>query len=103
MKPRSKDKKIQILIADQELSELQRHTVSMAESFGLDGRIENYQGKRPIGVYAWDLECLIDVIDIALDDPRDYPDRNSEDYKVLKKLHNRLKDEYQKNFEKLKG
>jgi len=99
MKPRSKDKKIQILISDQELSELKRHTVSMAESFGLDSRIENYLGKRPIGLYAWDLECLIDVIDIVLDDPRDYPDRNSEDYKVLKKLHNRLKNEYQKNFE----
>ena len=82
MKPRSKDKKIQSLISDQELSELKRHTVSMAESFGLDSRIGNYQGKPPIGLYAWDLECLIDVIDIGLDDPRDYRDRNSEACKV---------------------
>ena len=48
---------------------------------------------------SWDLECLIDVIDIALDDPRDYPDRSSEEYKALKGLHNRLKDEYQINFD----
>lgn len=99
MKPGSKDKKLKILISGKELSELQRHTWSMAEAFGLDRRIENYQGKRPIGLYRWDLDCLIDVIDIALDDPRDYPDKNSEEYKVLKGLHNRLKDEYQVAFE----
>ena len=99
MKPGSKDKKIEILISGIELSELQRHTSSMAEAFGLDRRIDNYQGKRPIGFYRWDLDCLIDVIDIALDDPRDYPDRNSEEYKALKRLHVRLKDEYQRNFD----
>jgi len=99
MKPGSKDKKIQILISGKELSELKRHTWSMAEAFGLDRRIENYQGKRPIGLFRWDFECLIDVIDIALDDPRDYPDRSSTGYNTLKKLHNRLKDEYRKNFD----
>jgi hypothetical protein len=71
----------------------------MAEAFGLDRRIENYQGKRPIGLFRWDFDCLIDVIDIALDDPRDYPDRSTDEYKVLKELHNRLKDEYQINFD----
>jgi len=99
MKPGSKDKKIQILISGEELSELKRHTWSMAEAFGLDRRIENYQGKRPIGLFRWDFDCLIDVIDIALDDPRDYPDRKSAEYNALKKLHKRLKDEYQKNFD----
>jgi len=99
MKPGSKDKKIKILISGKELSELQRHTWSMAEAFGLDRRIENYQGKRPVGFYRWDLDCLIDVIDIALDDPRDYPDKSSGGYKTLKELHNRLKNEYQMNFE----
>ena len=99
MKPGSKDKKIKILISGKELSELQRHTWSMAEAFGLDRRIENYQGKRPIGFSRWDLDCLIDVIDIALDDPRDYPDKSSGGYKALKELHYRLKNEYQINFE----
>jgi len=71
----------------------------MAEAFGLDRRIDNYQGKRSIGLYQWDLDCLIDVIDIALDDPREYPDRTILEYKALKKLHIRLKDEYHKNFD----
>jgi hypothetical protein len=99
MKPGSKDKKIKILISGKELSELQRHTWSMAEAFGLDRRIENYQGTRPIGLYRWDLDCLIDVIGIALDSPKDYPNITSEGYKALKELHNRLKSEYQINFE----
>ena len=99
MKPGSKDKKIKVLISGNELSELQRHTWSMAEAFGLDRRIENYQGTRPIGLFRWDLDCLIDVIDIALDNPNDYPDKTSEEYHVLKNLHDRLKNEYQINFE----
>jgi len=99
MKPGSKDKKIKILISGKELSEIQRHTCSMAEAFGLDRRIENYQGKCPIGFYSWDLDCLIDVIDIVLDDPGNYPDKSSEEYKALKKLQDRLKDEYQINFD----
>lgn len=99
MKPGSKDKKIQILISGNELSELKRHSGSMAEAFGLDRRIDNYQGKRSIGLYRWDLDCLIDVIDIALDDHREYPDITTEEYKALKKLHNRLKDEYHRNFD----
>ncbi|RJQ59833.1 MAG: hypothetical protein C4530_08725 [Desulfobacteraceae bacterium] len=99
MKPGSKDKKIQILISGQELSELKRHTWLMAEAFGLDRRIENYQGRRPIGFFRWDFDCLIDVIDIALNDPKDYPDKSSKEHGALKKLHDRLKDEYRKNFE----
>ncbi len=99
MKPGSKDKKIQILISGIELSELQRHTWSMAEAFGLDRRIENYQGKRPIGLYQWDLDCLIDVIEMALNDPKDYPEKESAEYNALYGLHNRLKKEYETNFE----
>ena len=99
MKPGSKDKKLQILISGIELSELQRHTSLMAEAYGLDRRIDNYKGKHPIGLYRWDLDCLIDVIDIALDDPIEYPDKSSEGYKALEMLHIRLKDEYQGNFD----
>ncbi len=71
----------------------------MTEAFGLDRWIENYQGKRPIGFYQWDLDCLLDVIDIVLNDPKDYPDRNTEGFKVLKELYNRLKSEYEINFD----
>jgi len=51
MKPGSKDKKIKIKISGKELSELKRHTWLMDEAFGLDRRIENYQGKRLIGFF----------------------------------------------------
>ena len=49
----------------------------MSKSFGLDTRIENYQGKRPIGFCSWDLECLLDVIDHVLKDGKEYPDKTT--------------------------
>jgi hypothetical protein len=48
----------------------------MAEAFGLDRRIEAYSGKRPIGLYRWDLDCLLAVMDLALKDLRAYPEKN---------------------------
>jgi hypothetical protein len=48
MKPGKRDKKVNILIQGKELFELKRHAELMVEAFGLDRRIENYQGKRPI-------------------------------------------------------
>lgn len=56
-----------MFITGVELDELQKHTWCMAEAFGLDSRIEKYKGKRPIGLYRWDMECLIDAVSIALD------------------------------------
>ena len=96
MNPGSKDKKLKILISGEELSELQRHTWQMAEAFGLDRRIENYQGKRPIGLFSWDFDCLLAVIEDALDDQKEYPDKNESGYKALKDLFVRLKGEYRK-------
>ena len=52
----------------------------MAEPFGLDRRIDQYMGKKPIGLYRWDLECLIDVLDFALNNPKEYPDHDSSNY-----------------------
>jgi hypothetical protein len=40
MKPRPNDVKLTILITGDELLELQRFTIDMAEAFGLDRRIE---------------------------------------------------------------
>ncbi|MDO9324915.1 MAG: hypothetical protein Q7T80_08160 [Methanoregula sp.] len=51
MKPGKADIKYHILIAGQELEELQRFFGDMAESFGLDDRFYAYKGKRPIGLY----------------------------------------------------
>jgi hypothetical protein len=51
IKPGPRDIKVNILITGEELVELQKHTWSMVEAFGLDQRIEKYKGKKPIGFY----------------------------------------------------
>ena len=91
MKPGSGDKQYRILITGRELEELKKFTWSMAEAFGLDRRIESYQGKRPIGFYRWDLDCLEDVLDLALDDAEVYPSKSGPGYEAMKKLADRIK------------
>jgi len=91
-----KDVKLAILITGDELHELKRFTVDMAEAFGLDRRIEAYSGKRPLGLYRWDLDCLLAVTDLALKGSRAYPDKASSAYAALKRLQVRLEDEYRK-------
>jgi hypothetical protein len=91
MKPGKNDKQYKILIAGQELVELKKFTWSMAEAFGLDRRIEKYQGKRPIGFYPWDLDCLEDVLSMAVDDIREYPDKSGPGYEAIRNLYDRIK------------
>ena len=98
MKPGSGDIKIHVQIEGEELVELKRHTWAMAEAFGLDSRIDRYQGKRPIGLYRWDLDCLIDVISFVLQDPKYYPSQSAPVYLALKRLHERLQDTYRRAF-----
>lgn len=100
IKPGSSDKKVFILIAGEELTELKHMTWLMSNSLGLDARIENYHGKRPIGLYSWDFECLLAVMDHVLQDGREYPDTTTSGYKALTRLSNRLRDEYHKAFGK---
>ena len=90
MKPGSKDKAYKILIAGPELEELKKHTWEMAESFGLDARIERYKGTRPIGLYRWDMDCLTDVLEMMMRDKHEYPDKTSSEYKAVQSLHERL-------------
>ncbi len=47
MRPGPNDVKLTILITGDELHELQRFTVDMAEAFGLDRRIEAYSASDP--------------------------------------------------------
>ena len=96
MKPGSKDIKLDILISGIELSELKRHAWQMVEAFGLDKRIEKYQSKRTIGLYSWDFDCILAVIEYVLDDPTEYPDKNDSGHKALKTLFDRLRKEYRK-------
>jgi hypothetical protein len=92
MKPGSGDVKVHVRMPADELAELQRHTWAMSEAFGLDSRIGRYQGKRPIGLYRWDLDCLIDVISLVLDDSKDYPSKSAPEYLALRRLHERLQE-----------
>lgn len=91
MKPGSRDRKYQILITGLELEELQRFTGDMLEAYGLDRRIENYQGKRAIGFWPWDLDCLEDVTSMALMDEQAYPGKSGPGYEAMALLHKRLK------------
>lgn len=68
MKPGKNDKKASLLFTPEELGFLQANTWQMGESFGLDARIERLTGKRVIGFYSWDLECLQDVAESARKD-----------------------------------
>lgn len=99
MKPGPRDIKFEMLIAGKELAELKRHTWQMGEAYGLDSRIERYQGKRPIGLWRWDMECLFDVLDLVLHDPREYPSKDSRGYQILLRLRNRLLDRYRTTYD----
>ncbi len=71
----------------------------MAEAFGLDSRIERYQGKRAIGLSRWDMDCLLDVVAMALDDPRDYPSKDSSGWMALRGLQERLQAAYRSTYD----
>src|SRR5579859_6933274 len=94
MEPGSRDHRHRLRISGDELRELKRHTGAMAEAFGLDRKIENYKGTRPLTLYRWDLDCLMHVIELALRDERHYPDRSAPGYLALKRLGERLRQEY---------
>ena len=99
MRPGPTDVKLAILITGDELHELKRFTIDMAEAFGLDRRIEAYSGKRPIGFYRWDVDCLLAVMDLALKDQRAYPDKSLSSYASLARLRDRLQEEYRRIWE----
>ena len=70
---------------------LKEFTGELSESFGLDGRIDRYQGKRPIGLYAWDIDCLLDVLQCLVEDmPEQSLDHDSWQYQALSTLYARL-------------
>ena len=94
MKPGKYDRKHPFLIAGAELRELKRHTEDLPQSFGLDNRLQRYRSTRPIALYRWDLEYLLDVLSMALDDRNQYPSQQSKSYLELKTVHDRFKQEY---------
>ena len=95
MKPGPRDHRHTLKICGEELRQLKRHVGSMAEAFGLDRKIDEYAGVRPITLYRWDLECLMAVIELALRDMSEYPDESAKGYRALAELGERLRQEYQ--------
>ena len=70
----------------------------MAEAYGLDRRIENYQGARPIGLCRWDMECLLDVLAHVIKSRDEYLNDNASARKALSELRARRADAYQRLF-----
>jgi hypothetical protein len=70
----------------------------MGEAFGLDRKIERYKGTRPITLYHWDLECLLDSLTWVLIDRKQYPDQATPEYIALHELRVRFKDLYKQAF-----
>ena len=99
MKPGKNDIPIEGKISGRQLEELQKHTWQMCEAFGLDRKIENYKGTRPISFYRWDLDCILDVLDMVLNDEKEYPDKKDEGYVKLYELYMDLKKAYKKAYE----
>ena len=86
MKRRKYDRKEHVLITGDELRQLKR--LDLAESFGLDRRIEHYEGKRPIGLDKCDLDCLLAMLSVAIDGHDPFVSRQGR--VTLKRLHDRL-------------
>ena len=98
MRPGRHDIRLSFLIAGEELGQLKRLTWMMADAFGLDRRIEAYRGVRPIALYRWDADCLLAVMDAALNDRREYPDVSTPGYAALASLYARLRRAYDETF-----
>ena len=79
LKPEKNDIKVFIKFELEELELLQENTWQMAESFGLDSRIDKLTGKRKVGFYSWDLDCLESVVCDLTNSP------------VAKKLYEKIK------------
>jgi hypothetical protein len=98
MKPGKNDIPVKIRISGTQLNELKKHTWKMGEAFGLDTKIENYKGIRPISFYSWDLDCILDVINMALANQKEYPDKEDEWYLELKIIYRHLKKAYKETY-----
>jgi hypothetical protein len=90
MKPGKYDRKHAVRINGTELRALKQ--LDLAESFGLDRRIEHYQGTRPIGLYRWDLECLLAAVSVGMDGQNPFITRQGRG--ALRRLHDRLQAVY---------
>ena len=99
MKPGKYDIPIKCRISGTQLKELRKHTGHMCEAYGLDRKIGKYKGARPISFYRWDLDCILDVLDMVLGDEEEYPNKNDDGYIQLYELYADLKKAYKETYE----
>jgi hypothetical protein len=92
------DLQAHVRISGLQLTELQEHTGAMCEAFGLDRKIERYKDTKPISLYRWDLECILDVLDWVLNDGRQYPDNRCPECIALNDLRASLLYLYQQTY-----
>jgi hypothetical protein len=83
---------IKVLIKDAELRVLKE--LSLHEWFGLERGVERYQGKRPMSLYHWDLECLLETLSLEMTDRPWHPRPRKRDLAALQSLYGRLRKEY---------
>jgi hypothetical protein len=92
MKPGKKDRRHQVLITGEEMRELK--LLALPESFGLEGRVQRYQGKRPLGLYRWDLDCLLATLSLEMEDRPQHPRLRRKNIAAQRSLYDRLRAEY---------
>ena len=68
--------------------------LSLHESFGLERGVERYQGKRPMSLYHWDLECLLETLSLEMTDRPLHPRPSRRDLAALRSLYDHLRKEY---------
>jgi hypothetical protein len=92
MKPGKYDRKHRVLITGAELRELK--LLDLPESFGLERRLQRYEGNRPIGLYRWDFEYLLDALSLEMEDRPQLGRLRRRNIDALRSLHDRLRKEY---------
>ena len=96
LKPGRHDKKYYLNLTDDEVDELVYHAYSLTECFGLDDRIAEYQGNKPLSLSRWDIEAIYEVyLSILKEAPNDdYPDLQSPEYQACLRLVKKVKELY---------
>lgn len=90
MKPGKHDKKTNLLIQGDELDAIQDICYVFTECFGLDSRIANYKGQRPLGLYQWDYECLISGLHYIVNNEKGKQQVSADDLVLLGRLLERI-------------
>ncbi|XCN74910.1 MAG: hypothetical protein Q3M24_09265 [Candidatus Electrothrix aestuarii] len=99
MKPGKNDIKTNLLIQGDELDAMQDIGYVFTECFGLDTRIANYKGKKPLGLYQWDYECLIAGLDYIVNNEKGREGQSQNDLDLLSNLLERINRVYKKAYD----